>query len=73
MKVKMKHLPYQILNLSKYKRVRLVCINLFPSNISAKSTNSHVLFDLDKTTQLAGAVPSVSAAYNIPSHILFSS
>lgn len=30
--------------LSKYKRVRPVCINLFPLSISAKSTISHVLF-----------------------------
>lgn len=70
----MKHLPYQILTLSKYKTVRLVCIDLFPSNISAKNQQIHMYYlDLDKTTQLAGAVPSASAASHAPPHILSSS
>lgn len=54
----MKCLPYQTLTLSKYKRVRPVCINLFPLNTSAKSTNSHLLFRFGQsnTFQADGSV-----------------
>lgn len=54
MKVKMKCLPYQILTFSIYKRVRPVCINLFPLNISAKSTDSHLVFRFGQSNTFQG-------------------
>lgn len=72
MKVKMKCLPYQILTLSKYKRVRPVCINLFPSNISAKSTNSHVLFRFGQNNTACWSCPtSQRRVLRTSSHTLF--
>lgn len=72
MKVKMKCLPYQILTLSKYTRVKLLGINLFPSNISAKSTNSCVIFTFGQNYTVCWSCPITQCClFHTFAHSLF--